>query len=216
MSQFNPSDLKYEFKDFIGIYENAYTKEECEYIIDFFKIYDKKGFAYDRIDKNNYNILLSKNDTSLTVCNGTKTEFGEEIIKPFNERFWSFFYPIYVHKYPTIQNIKGQKLVDFKVQRTLLTEGYHIWHYEHNYSNKISKNRIFAWILYLNDIRDGGETEFLYQSLRIKPKTGTFIIFPAYFTHTHRGNPPLSGEKYIATGWIEYDDLKEKQKINYA
>lgn len=49
-----------------------------------------------------------------------------------------------------------------------------------------------------------GETEFLYYPRRIKPKQGTLIVFPGAFTHAHRGNPPLSGDKYIITGWIEF------------
>jgi len=39
--------------------------------------------------------------------------------------------------------------------------------------------------------------------MRVKPKKGRLILFPAGFTHTHRGNPPLDGEKYIITGWVE-------------
>ena len=54
---------------------------------------------------------------------------------------------------------------------------------------------------YLNDEFDGGETEFLYMNKRISAKQGRIIIFPAGFTHTHRGNPPIGGEKYIATSW---------------
>ena len=53
------------------------------------------------------------------------------------------------------------------------------------------------------DIVEGGETEFLYQSKRFQPKRGQFLIWPAGFTHVHRGNPPLSGEKYISTSWLE-------------
>ena len=73
------------------------------------------------------------------------------------------------------------------------------------------RDRVLSWILYLNDVEEGGETEFLYQSMRFKPKAGTFILFPAHFTHTHRGNPPLSGVKYIATGWIEFLNTTEPQ-----
>jgi hypothetical protein len=59
-------------------------------------------------------------------------------------------------------------------------------------------------MLYLNDVEDGGETEFLYQRMRVKPKQGTLLIWPAGFTHTHRGNPPLSNNKYVITGWSEF------------
>jgi len=93
------------------------------------------------------------------------------------------------------------EITDFKVQKTLPTEGYHIWHYENEMLDV--RSRILTWTLYLNDVNEGGETEFLHQSLRIKPKQGTIVVWPAGFTHIHRGNPPLSGEKYIVTGWVE-------------
>jgi hypothetical protein len=93
-----------------------------------------------------------------------------------------------------------------KFQKTATTEGYHVWHYE----NSSAKNttRSLAWILYLNDDFEGGETEFLYKSLRLKPKKGTLVVFPGGFTHTHRGNPPLTGTKYVITSFVqlaEYD-----------
>ena len=62
--------------------------------------------------------------------------------------------------------------------------------------------------MYLNDVEEGGETEFLYQSRRVKPKRGRLAIWPAQFTHMHRGNPPLSGDKYVITGWVEYGAWK--------
>ena len=57
-----------------------------------------------------------------------------------------------------------------------------------------------AWMVYLNDVEEGGETEFLYQKRKVKPKKGTILIWPGGYTHLHRGNPPMS-DKYIATGW---------------
>jgi hypothetical protein len=62
---------------------------------------------------------------------------------------------------------------------------------------------------YLNDVEEGGETEFLYQGVRVKPKKGTIILCPAAFTHTHRGNPPLSGDKYIINTWVQYIDTED-------
>ena len=69
-----------------------------------------------------------------------------------------------------------------------------------------SAKRFLAFLVYLNDVEEGGETEFLYQSRRIKPKQGTMVICPSGFTHTHRGNPPLTGIKYMINGWIEFDN----------
>ena len=67
---------------------------------------------------------------------------------------------------------------------------------------------MLAWTIYLNDVPEGGETEFLYQSQRVSPEKGKTCIFPAGFMHTHRGNPPLKKDKYIATGWMEHAYIK--------
>jgi|TARA_R110000823_G_C15933572_1_gene499744 hypothetical protein len=69
--------------------------------------------------------------------------------------------------------------------------------------------RMLVWMLYLNDIPIGeGETEFLYQKLRLQPKTGDLVIWPAMFTHTHRGNPVYTTDKYILTGWLSWPEAK--------
>ena len=57
-------------------------------------------------------------------------------------------------------------------------------------------------MIYLNDVEDGGETEFLYQRKRVKPVRNRAVIWPGSYTHLHRGNPPLSGTKYVLTGWM--------------
>jgi hypothetical protein len=86
-----------------------------------------------------------------------------------------------------------------KLQRTEKGGGYHFFHFEA--MDQPTSDRVLVWTIYLNDIEDGGETEFLYQSKRVKAKKGDICIFPANFLYTHRGNPPLSGTKYIVTGW---------------
>ena len=87
------------------------------------------------------------------------------------------------------------------MQKTAPTEGYHMFHAENlNYNNNI---RTMAWMVYLNDVEEGGETEFLYQKKKFKPQKGDVLIWPGGFTHLHRGNPPISGDKYIATGWYQ-------------
>lgn len=107
----------------------------------------------------------------------------------------------YTKTFQLLEKFPGLSIYDGKIQKTSPGDGYHNWHCEstkHDY-----RFRICAFTLYLNDVEEGGETEFLNQHERVSPEAGRVAIWPAYFTHPHRGNPPLSGDKYIYTGWIE-------------
>ncbi len=91
------------------------------------------------------------------------------------------------------------------LQKYLADEGgYPRWHCE--LAPKADRfetlHRSLLWTTYLNDEFDEGETEFYYQQRKIAPKTGALLIAPTAFTHTHRGNMPKRGDKYIATSWI--------------
>lgn len=82
--------------------------------------------------------------------------------------------------------------------------GYPYWHCELYPRDPHAEtlHRHLLWTIYLNDGFGEGETEFLYQQRRIVPRTGSLLIAPAAFTHTHRGNRPLGGDKCIATSWV--------------
>lgn len=82
--------------------------------------------------------------------------------------------------------------------------GYPYWHCElfPRDADAETLHRHLLWTIYLNDGFDDGETEFLFQQRRVKPATGDLLIAPTAFTHTHRGNRPSGGDKFIATSWI--------------
>ncbi|GGD90338.1 2OG-Fe(II) oxygenase [Caballeronia grimmiae] len=80
--------------------------------------------------------------------------------------------------------------------------GYPAWHSEYHAQNLDGLHRALFWVVYLNEEFDEGETEFFFQRTKIKPRTGSLLIAPAGFTHTHRGNVPKNGDKYIATSWV--------------
>ena len=89
--------------------------------------------------------------------------------------------------------------------------GYPYWHCEQypKRDNGEALHRAVLWTIYLNDGFDAGETEFLYQQRKIAPRTGSLLIAPTGFTHTHRGNRPERGDKYIATSWILYQRAEQ-------
>lgn len=82
--------------------------------------------------------------------------------------------------------------------------GYPYWHCElfPRDGSAETLHRHLLWTIYLNDGFDAGETEFLFQQRKIAPRTGDLLIAPTAFTHTHRGNKPQNGDKFIATSWI--------------
>lgn len=105
------------------------------------------------------------------------------------------------------------RLGSVNMQKYLQNQGgYFHWHsevYPHPVDpNQDSLHRTVLWMFYLNDVQEGGETEFYYQNLKSKPKQGTMVIAPAGFTHTHRGNKPISGDKYIFTSWILFQNAQ--------
>jgi hypothetical protein len=107
---------------------------------------------------------------------------------------------MYLDKYPSLSMLNFYSR-NVKVQKTEPKGGFHLWHGEKAASGP-EQARCLVWMIYLNTIPEGeGETEFLEFGLKIRPKEGTLVLWPAGWTHTHRGNPVYTQNKYIATGW---------------
>ena len=101
----------------------------------------------------------------------------------------------------TFPYFKGPfKDMGYAIQRTEPGEHYH-WHIDGG-SHEFSQRQLVA-VWYLNDVPGpGGETEFLYQDVKIKPEQGKLLLFPPFWTHEHRGVTLEKGIKYIATTWV--------------
>lgn len=92
-----------------------------------------------------------------------------------------------------------------KYQKSIGNYGY--WHSEifPQAGTNDALHRMLLVIIYLNDVEEGGETDFYYQETSVKPKAGTMIVAPCGFTHTHRGNVPISANKYVLTSWVLFN-----------
>ena len=92
----------------------------------------------------------------------------------------------------------------FNMQRYTPGEGFYGWHCER--AGLKHSNRVLVWMIYLNDVIDRGETQFLYQNHFENAEAGKLVIWPSDWTYTHRGVPSPTQTKYILTGWVNRND----------
>ena len=188
--------------NFIEVYNNVFDDTFCNTIIKEMDFAEKSGFASSRRINDGAEPLHKQDTTYFAPEEGRIEHCSSGISVELNNKLWEVAYKNYREKYNIISSLGPHNSYVMKVQKTKPGEGYHIWHCEAD--DRESSTRVLVWTVYLNDNFDAGETEFLYQQYRYKPKRGDVVIFPAAFTHTHRGNPPINGTKYIITGWIEF------------
>ena len=188
--------------NFIGVYDNYITEEECNKAIKLYEDQNKFNNTINRIDGEQSPILFKQDKQFFAKSNNIDLWWEE--LKPMIFNFdiaWKHYLKNTGAADAYGITLDSFKFTNLKIQKTLKTEGYHVWHIEHGegFNNEA---RAFVFSIYLNDVEDGGETEFLHFSQRVKPKKGRIVIWPAAFPYVHRGNPPLSGEKYILTSWM--------------
>lgn len=191
-----------ELIDHIASFPGVLTHDECQQLIDHYNKLSQANLSFTRVDLRD-SPNHKKADSAVFVLDANSVRITPDMgfLNFFLDRLW-MCYSEYTKKYSVLEAASNHQVRSMKIQKTLPGEGYHVWHFE---SDTLEHSaRIITWGLYLNTIEQGGETEFLYQSLRIPATEGTLVMWPSTYTHVHRGNPPLSGEKYLLTGWIEY------------
>ena len=174
----------FEIKDFIGVFPDAVNPNFCDYLCEYL------DNATELQGGRNYTHVKDKQ-----IC---LDAFSPGESKNLMEFVNGCLY-YYINEFSYLTNFSYVSALVL-LQKTEPTQGYHMFHGEN--INWNVQNRTLAWMLYLNDVEEGGETEWLYQKRKIKPERGTVVIWPGSFTHLHRGNPPMS-DKYIATGWYQ-------------
>lgn len=188
------------YEDFIGIYQGFFPTEFCIEAINHFNFCQSST------------VLVKKRrdeyvEDSYMFSSSFENEKNPSLVR-LNKKLSDYFFKMvdfcilkYIDRYKILQGLDGYSVYDLKFQKTQPGEAFHGWHYEN--SKRLVVDRRLVFQLYLNDVEEGGETEFLYYPKRIKAEEGKLIIWPATFTHTHRGNTPLSNDKYVITSWVE-------------
>ena len=200
--------MKVTFDQHIGVFKNAFNPEFCNEVI---SLYNNPIFKKSKRKEYFHDAPLEVDDECLDLL-----DFPLDYLNPLDEKtkkliynlkhhFYTILtkniYPLYLQKYPGFPSMFAYN--GFKIQKTKPGKGFHRWHTEiSDWLDENHQNRYGVFTLYLNNVEEGGETEFLHQHIRCTPQQGTMVIFPAGHTHVHRGNTPLKGDKYIITGWL--------------
>ena len=131
-----------------------------------------------------------------------------EILKLYIDELHKCFLD-YQNQWPFLKSmIKTVYVPGFNIQK--YSRGDHFASLHSERTSLDSLHRLFAWMTYLNDVDDGGKTNFSHYGIKIKPETGKTLIWPAEWTHAHTGEILKSGTKYIVTGWMHFPSPEEK------
>ena len=183
--------------DFFGIYDNALTKEECQILINKFENSTKReGRSYSNGD-------LVVNEDQKKCIEVEDSGFSNKTIisRIINERLRECI-DKYKKEYPSIDEFIARWVIDnaYNFQKYETEEdGFKVWHTEAG--GAPTARRVLAWMFYLNDAKSG--TEFINYPT-VNAKMGRCVIWPAGWTHVHKGVVPNKGLKYILTGWASY------------
>ena len=202
----------FSLEDYFYINKNSLSKELCVDIINYFELetYGKYegntggGLRKDIKDTLDFQIP-AKNEKNKPHWNKIRDLLERELnnnikkyVKSINDAITideensSNKYKVFA-KFVSFETIQMQKYTKLK--------GRYIYHQDFMTDWETKKYRVITFLWYLNDVAEGGETEF-WAKYRVKPEAGKLLFFPATWTYPHRGMMPISNDKYIMTGWI--------------
>ncbi len=184
--------------NFIGSW--AMKSSICDQIINYYETHQGKqkqgSIGRGSID------LSTKNRMDISIFPQELSHEGNEIFNPYFETLFEF-YKDYNKQWPFLASIVSTlEIGRFNIGKYSVGQHFQKLHTERAGLNSL--HRLLAFMTYLNDVENGGSTYFSHYNLDIKPKKGLTLIWPAEWTHAHKGNIINSGSKYIITGWLTF------------
>ena len=173
----------------------------CDELIDYFELKRNRqkagvsGAGKNTDIKNSVDISMSPKEIKLP---------GNEVFEQYFNNLFSC-YKDYTTQWPFLTKFAGNlEIGEFNLQRYHAGQHFQSLHTER--ASLHTLHRIFAWMTYLNDVdeEEGGSTFFSHYDLEIQPKKGLTLIWPAEWTHAHKGSLLHADSKYIITGWMHF------------
>ena len=183
-------------KDFIYIEENTLSKDFCNHCIKKFENDDRKCIGVFNNGNSGMPVVDSTVKQSTDLYISSESDWNEENLtfdKSLSEHYESYVGKTFSEEY---RNDFRARSKGFQIQRTEPGQFY-------RYHSDSYRDRLVTYIWYLNDIFEDGYTEFEF-GLKVQPRTGKILLFPATWQYLHRGYPPKSETKYLCTGWLYF------------
>lgn len=171
----------------------------CDKLVEFFK--NNKDLQSQGVTSGG-KVLEAKSRVDISI---KPNDLKKERYKIFNEFIIELYncYKDYIEQWPFLKSFAQTiDIGSFNIGEYSKGDHFSRIHSERTSINTL--HRVFAFMIYLNDVSDGGNTFFEHYNLSIKPKKGKMLIWPAEWTHAHRGEVLNEDKKYIITGWLQF------------
>lgn len=184
---------------FIRIYDDVLSEEFCADVI---RRFEASPHRFEGVCIGPDNEMQVNRDhkvtTELTISSDPAWEDIDEILK----RNYVEYINRYAEEFPDISTIGGRlSSEEFRIKKYDVG-GYFNWHID---CTGPEFHRVLAIQFYFNDVREGGETEFQFQTVKVKPVRGRVVLFPTLWTYRHRGASVISNPKYVCTNYVQCD-----------
>jgi len=182
-------------QDYCMVFDNVITKENCDLIIKNFERNSDYHERFDNDSKPNFtqlNITRNKNLPGLEQLHDYILKTSQRVVSEYRRNTPDCIYWPAKYAYE-----------EFRVKR-YLNDGNDSFSDHIDATDISTSKRFLAFFWYLNDVEEGGETEFLNFDLSVKPKVGRLLVFPPMWLYPHRGNTPISNTKYLIGSYLHF------------
>jgi len=179
----------------IKTYPKIFSKEECAGLIEWFEILDEsKQLVHTKLEGHREFDEVNLNDFREQTL-----KMQLDVYKRFDDILERYKQDVKVHKKALPEKSTWEEL---RIKRYRSGVGNFLDHVD--VGDYISARRFLVFFVYLNNVEEGGETEFPTLDLQVSPERGTILVFPSTWTFLHRGNVPISNDKYILGSYKHY------------
>ena len=189
---------------YIKIYDDVIDADSCNMLIGKFEMAEEDQYENVRQAERDKAIAFTQinlvnNEDWASVQNGMLKVFQDYIMAYINDC------KIEPKQWPETYGYEAIRM------KRYLNNNYDRFDPHVDVLNYETSRRFLAFFIYLNDVDEGGETEFInmnkpgtYIPLKIKPRRGRLLMFPPQWMYYHAGLKPVSNSKYLIHSYCHY------------